>query len=76
MDVAKILQELKAEKQKLDQAIAVMEAVVGDKGTQAPTAPSKRGGRKHMSELECKEVSRRMKRYWDSRRNQAVAAAR
>ena len=74
MDVAKILQELKAQRERLDQAIAVMEAVAGDKGTQAPTAPPKRRGRK-FTEEERKEVSRRMKRYWDSRRNQPVAAS-
>ena len=75
MDVAKILRELKAQREQLDRAIAAVEAVSGDKGTQAPTAPSMRRGRKFMTEEERKEVSRRMRRYWDSRRNQEVAAS-
>lgn len=64
MDVNKTLRELHQEKRQLDVAIAALEArlKVGA-GRQ-----KRRRGRKSMSAAERQEVSRRMSKYWESRR--------
>jgi hypothetical protein len=65
MDVYKALSELHEEKKRLDSAIQALEArmkTVAGKSTQA------RRGRRSMSPGEREEVSRRMSRYWASRR--------
>jgi carboxylesterase type B len=68
MDVYKALSELHEEKKRLDAAIhaleARMKAVVG-KPAQA------RRGRRSMSAEEREQVSRRMSRYWASRRKKS-----
>lgn len=64
----KLLQELKAEKEKLEQVIALLEGIVRAHG---PPLPAKRRGRKFMGAVERQEVSKRMKRYWEMSRNPA-----
>lgn len=64
MDLYQAIQELYEEKRRLDQAIAVLE---GQGGIHAVCEPTRRG-RKSMNDEERKEVSARMKRYWDGRR--------
>lgn len=64
MDLYQAIQELYEEKRRLDQAIAVLE---GQGGIHAVSEPTRRG-RKSMNDEERKEVSVRMKRYWDGRR--------
>lgn len=75
MDVYKALRELHEEKDRLDAAI---EALEGRVKTLASKGPRARRGRRSMSADERAEVSKRMSRYWASRRNKdemACAAA-
>lgn len=64
MDLYQAIQELYEEKRRLDQAIAVLEA---QGGIHAVSQPARRG-RKSMNDEERREVSARMKRYWEGRR--------
>lgn len=64
MDVDKTLRELHQEKQRLDAAIAALEARLKN-GT---GGRKRRRGRKSMSAAERQEVSKRMSKYWESRR--------
>jgi hypothetical protein len=64
MDVLKTLRELHQEKQRLDVAIAALEARLKN----GADGRKRRRGRKSMSAAERKEVSRRMSKYWESRR--------
>jgi hypothetical protein len=66
MDLYQAIQELYEEKRRLDQAIAALESQ-----GYAPAAPVRRRGRKSMNEDERKQVSERMRKYWESRRGQA-----
>ena len=66
MDLSKIIEELRRDKEKLECVIASVEAL------QAPSVegnvpPQKRRGRKFMSPEERRQVSARMKRYWAKR---------
>jgi hypothetical protein len=69
MDLYKAIQELYAEKEKLERVIASLEELQRTAGT-APIMPKTVGrrGRKSMGSKERLEVSERMKRYWESRR--------
>ena len=66
MDLYQAIQELYEEKRRLDQAIAALES----QGIAATPPPSRRG-RKSMNEEERKQVSERMRKYWESRRQPA-----
>lgn len=66
MDLYQAIQELYEEKRRLDQAIAALESQ-----GHVPAAPVRRRGRKSMNEDERKQVSERMRKYWESRRGQA-----
>jgi hypothetical protein len=69
MDLYKAIQDLYAEKEKLERVIASLEELQRSAGTLPPAArPIKRRGRKSMSPEERQEVSERMKKYWESRR--------
>lgn len=69
MDLYKAIQDLYAEKEKLERVIASLEELQRTAGS-LPLSPSggKRRGRKSMSAKERQEVSERMKRYWAGRR--------
>jgi hypothetical protein len=69
MDLYKAIQDLYAEKEKLERVIASLEELQRTSGS-FPTIPkpAKRRGRKSMSAQERLEVSERMKKYWESRR--------
>ena len=69
MDLYKVIQDLYAEKEKLERVIASLEELQKTGGVlpSAHQAASRRG-RKSMSSGERKEVSQRMKKYWESRR--------
>ncbi|MBV9506901.1 MAG: hypothetical protein JO323_18070 [Acidobacteriia bacterium] len=71
MDLYKAIQELYAEKEKLERVIASLEELQRAAGG-APglVRGGKRRGRKSMSAKERQEVSERMKKYWASRRKQ------
>ena len=69
MDLTKTIQDLYAEKEKLERVIASLEEL--QRAAQANPAPpdrSRRRGRKSMGAEERQEVSERMKKYWASRR--------
>jgi len=66
MDLSKIIEELRRDKERLESVIASVEAL------QAPDVEGsvplrKRRGRKFMSQEERRQVSARMKRYWIKR---------
>ena len=69
MDLYKAIQDLYAEKEKLERVIASLEELQRSAGT-VPSAPTpiRRRGRKSMSPEERQEVSERMKKYWEGRR--------
>jgi hypothetical protein len=72
MDLYKTIQELYAEKEKLERVIASLEELQRAAG-RAPAAAlhgGKRRGRKSMNARERQEVSERMKKYWANRRKQ------
>jgi hypothetical protein len=71
MDLYKALQDLYAEKEKLERAIASLEELqrIGA-GLPGLLPAGKRRGRKSMSAEERVEVSRRMRKYWAARRKQ------
>jgi hypothetical protein len=70
MDLYKAIQDLYAEKEKLERVIASLEELQRTAGSVAipPIKPTKRRGRKSMSSEERQEVSERMRKYWASRR--------
>ena len=69
MDLYKAIQDLYAEKDKLERIIASLEELQRTAGSLPvlPT-PAKRRGRKSMNPSERQEVSERMRKYWASRR--------
>jgi len=74
MHLYRALKELYAQKQKLERVIASLEELrLSGSGATATPAGVKRRGRKTMGLQERQEVSRRMKRYWASRRKRADA---
>jgi len=71
MDLYKAIQDLYAEKEKLERVIASLEELQrAAEGGQMMARGSKRRGRKSMGDGERAEVSERMKRYWASRRGE------
>lgn len=74
MDLYKAIQDLYAEKEKLERVIASLEELQRTSSS-LPDAPrpAKRRGRKSMSARERMEVSERMKKYWESRRRSGAA---
>jgi hypothetical protein len=80
MDLRTTIRELYEEKQRIEDAIASLEELLGAKGRPAADAPGEsprkgRRGRKDMSPAERSEVSSRMKRYWANRRAGKVKAS-
>jgi hypothetical protein len=70
MDLYKAIQNLYAEKEKLEHVIASLEELQRAAGPPIGLPlGGKRRGRKSMSSKERKEVSERMKKYWESRRS-------
>ena len=70
MDLYKAIQDLYAEKEKLERVIASLEDLQQTAGAVPAlfARPAKRRGRKSMNSTERKEVSERMRKYWASRR--------
>jgi hypothetical protein len=70
MDLYKAIQDLYAEKEKLEHVIASLEELQRN-GSEIPVLPKsvKRRGRKSMNSKERQEVAERMRKYWASRRN-------
>ncbi len=71
MDLFKAIQELYAEKERLERVIASLEELQRSAGAvPALTEGVKRRGRKFMDPKERQEVSDRMKKYWAARRKE------
>jgi hypothetical protein len=71
MDLHKAIQDLYAEKERLERVIASLEELLrAGTTTFTETKAKQRRGRKSMSAPERAEVSQRMKRYWANRRKQ------
>src|ERR1035437_151266 len=69
MDLYKAIQDLYAEKEKLERIIASLEELQRTTGPlPVLPKPAKRRGRKSMNPSERQEVSERMRKYWASRR--------
>jgi hypothetical protein len=77
MDLYKAIQDLYAEKEKLERVIASLEDLQRAAGGGIPPSPGsgKRRGRKSMGQDERQEVSERMKKYWARRRNPEETAS-
>jgi hypothetical protein len=73
MDLYKTIQELYAEKEKLEHVIASLEELrqIGGEVSVPPRGGHR--GRKSMDARERQQVSARMKRYWASRRQSAAS---
>lgn len=79
MDLQKTIQELYAEKRRLEEAIASMEELLASK-TSVPLdleyfRSSRRRGRKNMPPDERRRVSERMRKYWEQRRGNRANSA-
>ena len=74
MDLYKAIQDLYAEKEKLERVIASLEELQRSAGVlpQLPK-PVQRRGRKSMNTQERREVSERMRKYWAGRRSKGEA---
>lgn len=72
MDVEKTLRELYSEKRVLDSVISRLERRLQQ---DVRKVGGKRRGRKTMGAAERQAVSKRMTRYWEARRAQALALA-
>ncbi len=70
MDLYETIQDLYAEKERLERVIASLEALMGIGKPDMPKARGGKRGRKSMSPTEREEVSARMKKYWDRRRQE------
>ena len=69
MDLHKTIQDLYAEKEKLERVIASLEELQRAAAANSVlVGRNKRRGRKSMGSQERKEVSERMKKYWAGRR--------
>jgi hypothetical protein len=71
MDLDKAIQDLYAEKAKLERVIASLEELQRSAGfVPGLPKPPKRRGRKSMDSSERQEVSERMRKYWAARRQE------
>jgi hypothetical protein len=70
MDLYKAIQDLYAEKEKLERVISSLEELQLNAGAvDVLPKPVQRRGRKSMNAQERQEVSERMQKYWAGRRN-------
>jgi len=80
MDLPKAIQELYAEKRRLEEAIASLEELLASKARTASVPLEQfrskgRRGRKSMPPEERRRVSERMRRYWAQRRSNRARGA-
>jgi hypothetical protein len=71
-DLDDTIRFLKSEKEKLEQAIAALDALKEGILNRTESFGDVRRGRKSMGAAERAEVSRRMKRYWANRRTRGA----
>jgi len=72
MDLNKTIQDLYAEKEKLERVIASLEELRAAAGGSPVVPKAGRRGRKSMDAGERLEVSARMKKYWAGRRQRSA----
>lgn len=70
MDLYETIQDLYAEKERLERVITSLEALLGIGKPVLPKLKGAKRGRKSMNATEREEVSARMKDYWSRRRGQ------
>lgn len=70
MDLYKAIQDLYAEKEKLERVIASLEELQRSAKGSPEFSKASRRGRKSMSPAERQEVSERMRKYWAARRSE------
>lgn len=68
MDLRQTIRELLEERKRLDTLITRLERM---QTAGPPAQPAKRRGRRGMNEEQRREVSERMKRYWEQKRRAA-----
>lgn len=73
LDLYKTIQILHTERERLTKLIEYLEHLKTSKAEPSRSKPQRRRGRKRMSEAEKREVSERMKKYWEARRGPAGA---
>jgi hypothetical protein len=76
MDLLETLRDLYAQRERLERVIATLEELARDTKPSLPAGSGKRRGRKSMGAEERHEVSKRMRRYWETRRSSAKEPAR
>jgi hypothetical protein len=69
MDLVRIIYELRQERERILAMIDVLER----RGARPPSPPRKRRGRQPMNSTDRQEVSRRMKLYWEKRKQEQFA---
>ena len=76
MDTARLVRDLRAEKGRIERAIAALEALSSDStGSQTTrTASANKAGRRKMSPAARKRISEMMKKRWAARRKAAKKA--
>ncbi len=70
MDLYKAIQQLYAERERLDRVITSLERLQKESGPTPSEPAPRRRGRKNMSAEERRQVSERMKQYWATRRRE------
>jgi hypothetical protein len=75
VDLYKTIRELLEERKRLDAIIARLEKMQAVESVKTQERPGKRRGRKNMGDEERRQVSERMRRYWEARRVTKGAAA-
>lgn len=73
MDIQNILNDLKRERSRLDQAIAALEGGTGPRKRGRPAGSGKKssGPRRHMSAAARKRISEMMKKRWAERKRKS-----
>ena len=75
IDLSSTLRDLYAEKERIEQVIASLEAIQDGSPASVPTAKLSKRGRKSMGPEERRTVSERMRKYWENRRHGQERAA-
>jgi len=76
MDLYETIQDLYAEKERLERVIASLEALLGIGKPDVPKLKGAKRGRKSMGATEREQVSARMKNYWDRRRREQTNSSK
>jgi hypothetical protein len=75
IDFTRTLKDLYAEKERIERVIVSLEALQDGSHVAADQVKKSRRGRKSMGVEERREVSERMRKYWENRRHELHRAA-